>query len=133
MGMTKMAKAAELEPSLYTDKLEAWLRPHADEEKAGPMRAYMRNQFAFLGIRSPELKQLVREFIGEHGLPAAGCLQDTCRLLWRMPEREFQYAALMLLDKQLRSLSAELRFVAGTELSPLSSREALKHIGRKRD
>ncbi|WP_201319289.1 DNA alkylation repair protein [Paenibacillus sp. EPM92] len=105
--MTTKEKSAELEPRIYTDKLEAWLRPYADEEKAGPMRAYMRDQFAFLGIRSPELKQLMREFIKEHGIPVGDRLQETLRMLWRLPEREFQYAALVLLDKRERTLSAE--------------------------
>jgi len=38
----------------YAEKLEAWLRQHADPAKAEPMKVYMRHQFEFLGIKSPE-------------------------------------------------------------------------------
>ncbi|MDF2961479.1 MAG: hypothetical protein K0S39_3214 [Paenibacillus sp.] len=88
----------------YANRLEQWLRAHADSDKAAPMQAYMRDLFPFLGVRSPERAALVKAFLQEHGLPQGTELQDTVRELWRLPEREFQYTALQLLEKQRKQL-----------------------------
>lgn len=78
---------------------EAWLREHADPEQAGPMEAYMRNQFPFLGIRNPERQALSREFWKAHPLPKGDELRETALALWSLPEREFHYTAMSLLEK----------------------------------
>ena len=41
-------------------QIEAALRPLADALQAVPMRAYMLNQFAFLGIRATPRRQALR-------------------------------------------------------------------------
>ena len=38
-------------------------RNAADPVKAAPMSAYMRNQFSYLGISTPERKKLSQEFL----------------------------------------------------------------------
>ncbi|MDQ0058492.1 DNA alkylation repair protein [Paenibacillus harenae] len=78
---------------------EAWLRKHADPEQAGPMEAYMRNQFPFLGIRNPERQALTRELWKAHPLPKGDELRETALQLWNLPEREFHYTAMSLLEK----------------------------------
>lgn len=91
----------------YAQKVIELFRQHANEENAGPMKAYMRNQFEFLGIKTPESKALMSTFIKEHGSPELNELPDVVRTLWKQPEREFQYVALTLLDKQRRYLQHE--------------------------
>ncbi|WP_409252332.1 DNA alkylation repair protein [Bacillus sp. SCS-153A] len=91
----------------YAEKLIELFRQHKYEENAGPMKAYLRNQFEFLGIKTPERKELLSAFIKEHGNPDLNELPQTVRILWEQPEREFQYAALSLLDKQRRKLHSE--------------------------
>ncbi|NOU93009.1 DNA alkylation repair protein [Paenibacillus sp. LMG 31456] len=89
----------------YSNRLENWLRAHANSEKASPMEAYMRNLFPFLGIKSPDRVKLVKAFIQEHGIPPQGEeLTCTIRELWQLPEREFHYTALQLLEKHLKKL-----------------------------
>lgn len=89
----------------YSNLLETHLRAHANLDKAGPMEAYMRHLFPFLGIKSPERVALVKGFIQEHGVPPQGEeLTNTIREVWKLPEREFHYAALQLLEKQLKKL-----------------------------
>ena len=63
-----------------------------DPEKAGPMEAYMRHQFPFLGIAGPERNALYRKFF-----PSAKKTKiidwdfvDTC---WEKEPREYQYVA----------------------------------------
>lgn len=83
--------------------IEAALRPLADAQQAQPMRAYMLDQFAFLGVRATPRRQALR------GLPSLKTweAQTLCELadaLWKLPEREFQYVAVDLLAKHQRRL-----------------------------
>jgi 3-methyladenine DNA glycosylase AlkD len=82
------------------------LRPLADAQQAVPMRAYMLEQFAFLGIRATPRRQALR------GLPrlntwAAPELLALADALWELPEREFQYVAVDLLAKYHRQLNVD--------------------------
>lgn len=97
----------------YIDALQTLYQSHADRVAAMPMQAYMRNQFPYLGLKSPQLRDLLREFITQHGLPALDDLPPVLLDLWALPEREFQYAALGLLGKFERELPPE--FIATIE------------------
>ncbi len=92
---------------LYIANLKALLIQNADQDNAHKMKKYMKNHFEFLGIRSPELKALTKQFIQEYGLPEKEIFKQTIDELWRLPEREFQYAALTLLNKKKKELSKE--------------------------
>jgi 3-methyladenine DNA glycosylase AlkD len=91
----------------YAQQLINFFRRHKNEENAGPMEAYMRNQFEFLGIRTPERKVLLSAFLKENGKPDLEELPAVVRTLWAQPEREFQYLALTLLDKERKNLNPE--------------------------
>jgi len=91
----------------YAKKLKAHLAAHADPIKAAPMKAYMRDQFEYLGIKSPELAELMKEFITANGLPDLAALDPVVRELWALPQREYQYAALGLIGKLEKQLPAE--------------------------
>ena len=75
------------------DALLSDFRQHADPEKAAGMRAYMRDQFAFLGIPTPLRKSLTKEaFRGLRGSTAADWdFIDSC---WDCEYRELQYVAV---------------------------------------
>ncbi|MFC0189562.1 DNA alkylation repair protein [Fictibacillus aquaticus] len=88
----------------YTVKLRDTFALHKNEEIAGPMEAYMRDQFAFLGIKSPVRKDIFKQFIKANGYPAKAELHTVVRELWEMPEREMQYSALGLVDGWLKKL-----------------------------
>ncbi|HQV94534.1 MAG TPA: DNA alkylation repair protein [Anaerolineales bacterium] len=83
----------------YTTKLKSYFEKHANPSQAAPMKKYMRDQFEYLGIKTPQSKLLMKEFISEHGLPPIEGLDEILRDLWSLPQREFQYAAMNLLDK----------------------------------
>jgi 3-methyladenine DNA glycosylase AlkD len=76
-------------------------------EQAGPMAAYMKNHFTFLGIKSPLRKQLLREHFAEYAFPEADQLFEEVWKLYELPEREYQYAAFALLEKMKKHLSVE--------------------------
>jgi len=87
--------------------LKELFEQNADPAQAGPMAAYMRNQFAYLGIKSPAMKMLHKQFYAEHRLPALDELDPILRELWALPQREFQYAALGLLGMFANKLPPE--------------------------
>ena len=88
-------------------------KDHADEKEAGAMSAYMRNQFPFLGIRSPLRKQLLRQLFADHKMPEGEELFVEVDAIFNMPEREFQYAAMAILERQKKQLiTSDLSFCA---------------------
>ncbi|MGG4488401.1 DNA alkylation repair protein [Metabacillus idriensis] len=84
----------------YAIKLRDVFSQNADQEKAIAMEKYMRDQFRFFGIKSPERKEITKQFLKQHGRPDH--LSDTVLELWTFEERELLYAAidLLLLEKK---------------------------------
>lgn len=76
-------------------------------ENAGPMKKYMRNQFSFLGIKTPKRKELMKEFYEKSGILKRDFQPIFVLALWDQDEREFQYAALHYIEKSLRKLQKE--------------------------
>ncbi len=91
----------------FVQHLQNTLEPHRNEARAIPMRAYMRNQFPFLGIPSPERRKLVKTALLETQ-KLKKPIDDTLILeLWHLPEREFQYAACDYLSWQRKKLEVQ--------------------------
>jgi 3-methyladenine DNA glycosylase AlkD len=67
----------------------------------------MREQFEYLGIKSPQVTSLLREFIKSNGLPPFEKLDLISRELWNLPQREFQYIAMNLISKYEKKLESE--------------------------
>jgi len=91
----------------YVIALKDLFEKNADPSQAVPMKKYMRDQFEYLGIKTPQNKALMKEFISERGLPPIGDLGRILRDLWALPQREFQYIGLGLLDKSEKNLPAK--------------------------
>ena len=71
------------------------LRSAANPEKAAGMKAYMRDQFEYLGIQTPQRRRLCRDF-----LKAQNSVDwEFVIKCWEQPEREFQYLAIDYLDR----------------------------------
>jgi 3-methyladenine DNA glycosylase AlkD len=83
----------------YTLSLKSLFEQNTNSALAIPMKKYMRGQFEYLGIKSPQVSALLREHINQHGLPPLDKLDTISRELWSLPQREFQYAAMSLLGK----------------------------------
>ena len=46
----------------YVRRLKALFQKHADAVQAAPMKKYMRDQFEYLGIKTPKNVSLQKEF-----------------------------------------------------------------------
>ncbi len=75
------------------DSIMGRLKVAANPDKAIQMKAYMRNQFEFYGISSPERREIFRPFfssLDKSAHPSSGFV-DMC---YKQNEREFHYLAM---------------------------------------
>jgi len=91
----------------YTLSLKTIFEQNANPAQAGPMKKYMRDQFEYLGIKSPQLSDLLKIFIQQNGLPPLDQLDPISRELWSLPQREFQYTATGFLGRLENKLEPE--------------------------
>jgi 3-methyladenine DNA glycosylase AlkD len=90
-------------PKQFVHAVEHALMPLADDAKAQGMKAYLLNQFEFLGLAAPVRRATVKA-IGKVKWQSAADLLAAAELLWQKPEREYCYTAVDL----LRQHSAQL-------------------------
>jgi 3-methyladenine DNA glycosylase AlkD len=88
--------------AIWLAPIEAALRELADPQQAEPMKAYMLDQFEFLGIRAGPRREALKGLMKFTG--TADELLALAEALWRLPEREFRYAAIDLLAKHHKRL-----------------------------
>lgn len=91
----------------YLLPLQTAFEANANPADAAPMKKYMREQFEFLGIKTPLRRKLIKAFYAEHGLPPLAELQALVRQLWEIPYREYQYTALEFLTRRRRHLTPD--------------------------
>jgi 3-methyladenine DNA glycosylase AlkD len=90
----------------YVASLKTLFEQNANPAQAGPMKKYMRDQFEYLGIKTPQNAALQKEFFKEHGFPEGSELDKVLRDLWSLPQREFQYIAVGLLVRFKKQIPA---------------------------
>ena len=78
-----------------------------NEEQAVAMARYMKNQFPFYGIKTPERRKCMSTFFRETGILALPLSHEFCLKLWDMPEREWQNAALDYLANYIGKLEVK--------------------------
>ena len=93
-----------MEDMFYYHKIKAAFESARDEDRAGRMKAYMKNQFDYYGVDSPTRKEIGREIILQHGKPEPPVLMGLTGLLWSDKHREMQYMAMDLNDRLLKKL-----------------------------
>ena len=54
---------------------------------------YMKDVAPFLGVQTPDRRNLVKKIAKEMKIPSSTELGNTARALWKLDEREYQYAA----------------------------------------
>lgn len=91
----------------YVASLKTLFEQNADSSQAAPMKKYMRDQFEYLGIKSPQVKTLFRQAVSENGLPDLEELDQVIRELWELPPREFQYLAIGIMERLEKKLPSK--------------------------
>lgn len=90
----------------FVQNIQDCLQANASSESALAMRAYMRDQFDFLGIKTPLRRHLLAQILqafGKSKFSAPEVLQFA-DLLWELPQREYQYIAVDLLAQHKKIL-----------------------------
>jgi len=75
--------------------------------EAEPMKNYMKGHFPFLGIKSPLRKELEKQFFNETGILKEPFNRELVAELWGKNEREYQYTALVYLEKMMNKLKKD--------------------------
>jgi 3-methyladenine DNA glycosylase AlkD len=96
----------------YADAIVAALEPLSDPERATAMRSYMKDVAPFLGLTSPERRAALRSVWKALPRLDEPDLSATCKALWALPEREYQYAACDLIGRHTKELGPD--FLTGT-------------------
>jgi 3-methyladenine DNA glycosylase AlkD len=91
----------------YILALQKLFEARADPDNAFYMKKYMREKFDYLGLKTPQRREISRQFFSDSGLPEPENIDDVVLQLWDLPEREYQYFALDMLDKVRNKLAAE--------------------------
>lgn len=86
------------------EELQLLFYSEQNQEKAEKMSAYMRNQFEFLGITSPQRKKLAKKIIQES--KKNGTIDwNFVQQCWESSYREFQYVAIDYLTSCKKELT----------------------------
>ncbi len=78
-------------------------RENANAEKAAGSKKYMLNQYEYFGVQAPLRKEIYKQIFSEQGFPDDQDLRGIIEELWALPEREFQYFAMSLLEKRAKN------------------------------
>jgi 3-methyladenine DNA glycosylase AlkD len=84
--------------------IQNMLEPQRNDARAKAMSTYMRNQFLFLGIPSPERIRLTKTAFLETGVLKKQFDETLVLELWTLPEREYQYVACHYLERFRKKL-----------------------------
>jgi len=92
----------------YFAELKLSFEKHGDPAIAAGAKAYMRNRSEFYGLPSHLRKQLLKEFIAKSGYPPYENLEEMVQYAWEQPQREWQYAAMEIVEKSLKKADQNL-------------------------
>lgn len=82
---------------MYAQRVREVLAPYANQDNAIGMRAYMREQFSFLGVKTSERRAATKELIMAWKTQPSSTMYEIVDELWEQQEREFHYVACDLL------------------------------------
>ena len=98
-----MTSKQAMKPKQFVLAVQHALTPLADAVRAEQMKAYLLNQFEFLGLPAPVRRAAVKS-IGKVQWQSSADLLAAAELLWQKPEREYRYTAVDLLRQHTKQL-----------------------------
>jgi 3-methyladenine DNA glycosylase AlkD len=88
-------------------RLSALFEADRDPVRAASARAYLRDQFDFLGIPAPRQRELARQATAGAPRPTEAGLLALADACWARPEREYQYFACAQLRRHAATLTPD--------------------------
>ncbi|MGX7666128.1 DNA alkylation repair protein [Flavobacterium pedocola] len=87
----------------FITELEKAFQKNASAEMAGPMEAYMKNNFTFLGIKTTPRRTIFKEIWSLHKEEIKQNAREIALKLYQKKEREYHYCAIEILMKELKN------------------------------
>lgn len=93
--------------SFILREVKSALPPLANLTEAAGMQAYMKGIAPYFGIKTPMRRQVLKEIFKRAPIPTSDELGQTAQALWKLQEREYQYAATDMLAYFQKQLNKE--------------------------
>ena len=90
--------------NIFLQTLQTEFEENANPKIALEQKAYMRNQFEYYGIKSPQRREITKPFLDKKFLPKKSQLESYVKTLWQKPQRDYQYFAQELAFKYIKEL-----------------------------
>ncbi|MFD2925336.1 DNA alkylation repair protein [Halobacillus naozhouensis] len=84
---------------LIKDAIVNEFKTHRNPAQTEAMESYMKDQFSFYGLKTPERSKLVKQWLKSYASITYSERVETALLLFQERERECHYAALALLEQ----------------------------------
>ncbi|KAA0550100.1 DNA alkylation repair protein [Bacillus sp. BGMRC 2118] len=88
--------------SSYVENITAILKKYENREEAEKISQYMKGKFTCFGLRAPQMREVAKNFVQEHGYPDSNVIIDVIKHMYAVPERELQIISLYLMDHKLK-------------------------------
>jgi 3-methyladenine DNA glycosylase AlkD len=92
----------------YLKPLLSGFESGKNPENAFWMKKYMKGQFEFYGVKTPERRAMMKSFMKEYGLPSANELKPVIMECWSHDYRDWQYVAIGLLIEYIKKPEKEI-------------------------
>lgn len=101
--MSRQTATQRATANQFVNDVRTALASVADAQRAPAMRAYMRDQFEFLGVMATPRREVLRPLF--RGKRSSAELLACANALWTLPQREYHYAAVDLLRRQWKAFA----------------------------
>ena len=115
----------------YIENLKSVYAQNANVELAFQMAKYMKNKFVFYGIKKPDRDIIIKAFHSLYGWPPPENVNAVAMLLWKDPEREMHYFAMMLLFRFKKHISPSIITLYEDIITSNSWWDTVDHIAVK--
>ena len=86
----------------FTTELSSTFLSHSNDDNAFHMKAYMRDQFEFFGIKTKERRDLLKAIYREHQQDIDSNIRTIAFDLYQQPQRELHHCGMELFQKILK-------------------------------
>lgn len=95
----------------YYKIMVTYLEQNGDPIIAAAQKQYMRNQFEFYGLKSPDRRLIQKAILVEYGMPTIEQLPNLLELMWQNPHRDMQLYGIDLIERSIKKVEKDFIIV----------------------
>lgn len=115
----------------YIAEIRQVFMEKSNPENAKEQKDYMKGNFDFFGIKAKTRRKITREFMRKAERPDYGFMNVVIKKLWKLPEREYQYFAMELLEKYKKEFKEDIIFLFEYMITNKSWWDTVDFIAKK--